>query len=137
LKNVVELFSNQDELITIKLILESDKTWINADKNQCLSVFNNLVLNAIQSIPEGNNGKIIVRQFVENSEYIITINDNGCGIDDDKLERIFEPNFTTKSSGTGLGLAIAKTIIENAKGKIFVKSKVGEGTEFRISFPIH
>jgi signal transduction histidine kinase len=100
-------------------------------------VFNNLVLNAIQSIPEGNNGKIFVRQFVENSEYIITINDNGCGIDDDKLERIFEPNFTTKSSGTGLGLAIAKTIIENAKGKIFVKSKVGEGTEFRISFPIH
>jgi signal transduction histidine kinase len=137
LKNVVELFSNQNEMVNIKLVTDADEALINADKNQCLSVFNNLVLNAIQSIPEGNNGEIFVHQFVENNQFVITVNDNGCGIEQDKLERIFEPNFTSKSSGTGLGLAIAKTIIENANGKIFVKSKVGEGSEFKLSFPMN
>jgi signal transduction histidine kinase len=135
LQNVVDLFSKQNELITIGLILESNKSLIKADKNQFISLFNNLILNAIQAIPDDKQGKIIVHQFTETDTCIITISDNGWGIDDDKLDRIFEPNFTTKSSGTGLGLAIAKTIVESAAGTINVKSKINEGTMFIIQLP--
>ncbi|MEY2830097.1 MAG: hypothetical protein RIQ33_1955, partial [Bacteroidota bacterium] len=134
LKNVVDLFSQHNPLVEVKFESKISETIIIADKNQCVSVFNNLVLNAIQSIPENANGQVIVKQYIENKKCIIIISDNGCGIEQDKLERIFEPNFTTKTSGTGLGLAISKTIIENFGGSISVKSELENGTEFRIEF---
>ena len=64
-----------------------------------------------------------------------SIEDNGNGIPEDKLEKIFEPNFTTKSSGTGLGLAMVKRMIEDYKGEISIRSKEGKGTTLMIILP--
>ena len=140
--NVIELLQNSTSLFSqqnpsVKIVLKNDDTevLVNADKNQLLSVFNNLVLNAVQAIPEENNGEIIVSEKCESDKVIIKVIDNGSGIEEDKLEKIFHPNFTTKSSGTGLGLAIAKTIIQAAGGEIKVHSKLSEGSIFEISLP--
>jgi nitrogen fixation/metabolism regulation signal transduction histidine kinase len=134
LKNVVDLFGQHNPLVQVIFKSKIAETIIKADKNQCVSVFNNLVLNAIQSINDDTEGQVIVHHFIETHKCIITITDTGCGIEPDKLERIFEPNFTTKTSGTGLGLAISKTIIEGVGGSITVTSELEKGTEFRIEF---
>jgi signal transduction histidine kinase len=74
---------------------------------------------------------------IENNEGFINVCDNGKGISQDVLERIFMPNFTTKTSGTGLGLAICKAIAENAGGRIKVRTQPDRGTCFQVSLPLH
>ncbi|MBP3839464.1 MAG: ATP-binding protein, partial [Chryseobacterium sp.] len=66
---------------------------------------------------------------------IITVDDNGTGIPEELYDRIFEPNFTSKTSGTGLGLTMVRKMVEDYKGEISVKSEVGKGTTFTISLP--
>jgi signal transduction histidine kinase len=66
---------------------------------------------------------------------LLTVKDNGKGIPENLREKIFEPNFTTKSSGTGLGLAFVKNSIENANGKVWFETTLGIGTTFYLSFP--
>ena len=106
------------------------------DKNQLLRVFNNLILNSIQAIPENAEGKIVVNARNENAHIIISVLDNGIGISDDFLQKVFVPNFTTKSSGTGLGLAITRNIIELAGGTIRFESVENSGTTFFVSLPV-
>ena len=109
--------------------------FVNGDKEQLMRVFTNILKNAAQAIPEHKVGIIdIDLQEIEN-EYIITIKDNGVGIAEEKRDKIFEPNFTTKTSGTGLGLAISKNIIERMDGKIWYDSVVGKFTVFYIELP--
>ncbi|MCB0514111.1 MAG: ATP-binding protein, partial [Bacteroidetes bacterium] len=67
--------------------------------------------------------------------YLLSFKDNGEGIPKDKHEKIFEPNFTTKTSGTGLGLAICRNIIDNINGKIWLESVEGNYTIFYIEIP--
>lgn len=100
-------------------------------------VFINLLVNAKQAI-EHNNGKIIIKTYIKESDVVIEISDNGKGIHHKHLDKIFEPFFTTKEigEGTGLGLSIAYGIIKNHQGSITVKSKVSEGTTFIIKLPI-
>jgi signal transduction histidine kinase len=66
----------------------------------------------------------------------ITVKDNGIGIEEENIDRIFEPKFTTKNSGMGLGLGIIKNIIENYKGTITFETQTGKGTTFIVSLPI-
>lgn len=103
---------------------------------QLNQVFLNIITNAVQSIPEF--GKIAIKTWTENGSVKISIADTGVGIPEANLKRIFEPFFTTKPTGqgTGLGLSIVYKIIERHDGKIDVKSKVGEGTEFIITLPL-
>lgn len=70
-----------------------------------------------------------------NKRIILTVRDNGTGIDPEIMDRIFEPNFTSKNSGMGLGLTMIRKMIEDYEGEINVKSEVGIGTEFIISLP--
>ncbi len=99
-------------------------------------VFVNIIANAIQAIEK--KGTIWISSFLENNFIKISIRDNGCGIERDKLDKIFESFYTTKpdGKGTGLGLTISKNIIDEHKGTIDVSSEIGEGTEFIISIPI-
>ncbi len=106
-----------------------------ADKDELSRVFNNLVKNAIQAIPKNIEGKIIITISKVESDFVIEIKDNGTGIPEDKKDKIFVPNFTTKSTGMGLGLAMVKNIIENANGTIGFETKENIGTSFFISFP--
>jgi PAS domain S-box-containing protein len=103
---------------------------------QLNQVFMNLLVNAAHAIEK--QGKIKVKTWQENSSIAISIADTGCGIPQDKLNRIYEPFFTTKEvgKGTGLGLSIAYDIVEKHGGEISVESEVGKGTEFTIKIPI-
>ena len=133
LNNTVDFFKVSIPFnITITDNIKSD-CFVFADKNQLISVFNNLIKNAIQSI--GNNIGIISNFLKEESEtYLIEIHDNGSGIEDNLKDRIFSPYFTTKTSGTGLGLALVKSIVDGIGGKIWFNSELKEGTTFFIQF---
>lgn len=98
-------------------------------------VFTNIIMNSVQAISD--HGVIAIRTFAEDANITIEIKDNGCGIDDKIINKIFDPFYTTKKvgQGTGLGLWITKSIVEKNKGSISVQSKINEGTEFKISFP--
>ena len=105
------------------------------DKKQVLRVFNNLLNNAVQAIPEEVDGKVDIQLRSDNGQVVIQIKDNGVGIKEAQKSKIFVPNFTTKSSGTGLGLAMVKNIVENSDGSVWFESKEREGAIFYVSFP--
>ncbi|GGH58337.1 signal transduction histidine kinase [Filimonas zeae] len=112
--------------------------YILADKGQTNRLFTNLIKNAIEASEASGEGQvdIVVRQYRQNNRVIIAIIDNGTGIPKDMQNKIFTPNFTTKSSGTGLGLAICKGIVEKANGRIWFDTEEGKGTAFYVSFPL-
>ncbi|MEO6498077.1 MAG: HAMP domain-containing sensor histidine kinase, partial [Mucilaginibacter sp.] len=80
-------------------------------------------------------GRIEINYLITAKNILLSIKDNGNGIPDNMREKIFEPNFTTKSSGTGLGLAFIKNSIENAGGKVWFETVINEGTTFYLSLP--
>ncbi|MDG2431836.1 ATP-binding protein [Flavobacterium sp.] len=107
------------------------------DRTQLVRIITNLVKNAIQSIPELQEHKqikVVVKKVLNN--VLITVEDNGVGINPIDINRIFQPKFTTKNSGMGLGLGIIKNIIENYKGTITFETEYGKGTRFIVSLPI-
>jgi nitrogen fixation/metabolism regulation signal transduction histidine kinase len=136
IEGVIEVFKTEDET-QIKLETSLDSIPLLADKDQMLRVFNNLIKNAIQSIPEDRNGEVIISVVKEKKEFIISIRDNGIGIPESQHSRIFVPYFTTKSTGTGIGLAMVRQIIENHRGSIDFKTTNNEGTTFSIHLPAH
>lgn len=109
---------------------------IKADKDQLLRCFNNLIKNAIEARTKGNECRIDIRLFCEKNKVFIEVKDNGNGISDSVKDKIFMPNFTTKSSGTGLGLAFVKQAIENIEGSIRFETTPRLGTTFYITFPV-
>ena len=98
-------------------------------------VFMNLLLNGVQAIQ--GEGNIWISTSLDNSWVIINIQDDGKGIEEKDLSKIFDPFYSTKliGEGTGLGLSISYGIIEKHHGSILVESKVGEGTTFKVKIP--
>lgn len=105
------------------------------DRTQLIRVVTNLVKNAIQAIPDVAQPKILVSVNSDGDYALISVADNGIGIEDEFSEKIFEPKFTTKTSGMGLGLGMVKNIVETYKGTISFTSKPGIGTVFTVRFP--
>jgi len=134
LNSEVQLFSDEQK-IDFQIDLPKNPAYVIADKNQMLSVFNNFIKNAIQAIPNDRKGKVEVVLKENKKTFVITITDNGIGIPEDKREKVFVPNFTTKSSGMGLGLALTKSIIEFANGRIWFESTLNEGSTFFVELP--
>lgn len=121
------------------IVFESDREEIIAqlDRTQLIRIITNLVKNAIQSIPEEQEvKKVAVTVKKENNSVLISVEDNGSGIEVENREHVFEPKFTTKTSGMGLGLGIIKNIIENYKGTITFETELGKGTVFTVSLPL-
>jgi signal transduction histidine kinase len=109
---------------------------INADKNQLLRAFGNLIKNAQQSIPYGRKGVMQIDFEEQSNSVTVSFKDNGSGIPADVQSKVFVPNFTTKTSGMGLGLAITKQIIEEgAGGAIWFDTKNDVGTTFFVKLP--
>jgi len=114
--------------------LSDGPVYASVDKEQWSRIIHNLIKNALQSVPEDRQPEIVVRVQKEQGKGIISVSDNGTGIPDEMKERVFEPNFTTKSSGMGLGLAMVKNLIQNFGGTIaFENGK--QGAVFTITIP--
>lgn len=112
----------------------SDLT-VTADKIMIEQVIINLVKNAIQAFDDGEEKHIALRAYYnEKMRPVISVKDNGTGIDPEALEKIFIPFFTTKKTGSGIGLSLSRQIMRQHQGTLTVKSTVGKGTEFLMRF---
>jgi two-component system sensor histidine kinase AtoS len=104
-----------------------------ADPDISKRIFGNLVINAIQAMPNG--GKLTVQAYKEANDSIITVEDTGVGIPEDAKDKIFTPLFTTKSKGQGFGLPVVKRMTETLGGTVTFESQQGKGTKFIIRLP--
>ncbi len=139
LHSVYQLFSKSEPPnIRIGLELPDQQFLVNADRGHLMRVFNNLVQNAIQAIPDQHSGEIKIQLIQLDAQHLaVKVMDNGTGISSEIRKKVFFPNFTTKNSGMGLGLAISKNIIDNIDGNIYFQSEEGVGTTFTVELPIH
>src|SRR5690606_4147612 len=110
---------------------------VKGDKDQLLRTFNNLIKNSIEAAVGKRRCQINITLNVDGDFALVDVRDNGQGISAEARKRLFQPNFTTKSSGTGLGLAFVKRAIEAIGGTIHFESEMGRGTVFYIRIPLH
>ena len=134
LKKVVTLFEGNQTSIELNLH-ENKGVFIMADQEQISRALINLIKNAIQSIPEDRHGKVEVELTMTDNDTIISVKDNGSGIPKEVRRKMFQPNFTTKTSGMGLGLAIVRKIVETFKGRIWYETELEKGSTFHVKFP--
>ena len=119
-----------------KIIFSSkEEIYIKGDYNKLKQVFINLLKNTIEAKKEYENLIVEIKIKKENKQIILTIKDNGIGMDKATLKKVSEVFFTTKQNGTGIGLAFSKEVIELHKGQLLINSKLNEGTEIKIIFP--
>ena len=123
--------------VTLEQQLAKDLPATNMDKDQLEQALINLILNAIEVTDHGGKVTISTKFVPETDTIKLEVCDTGEGISEENMARIFDPFFTTKESGTGLGLAITHGIIEQHGGTIEVKSKLGQGTNFTVEFPLN
>jgi len=137
LKNLQQLFeTNEDASIALDLGGHK-KIMIYADKEQLMRVFINLVKNGLQSIPEGREGEISIGLEVDPDLLVkVSFTDNGKGIPEEIRDKLFRPNFTTKSAGMGMGLAISHNVIRSFGGRIWYETVQDKGTTFFVELPI-
>jgi signal transduction histidine kinase len=135
---VLELTAHSAKLNKVEVIKELDPSLpkLTADPNQLQQVFTNLVVNAIQAMPEG--GKLTLRTSHEKGQLKLDVQDTGYGIPPENMRKLFTPFFSTKKEvkGVGLGLAISYGIIQRHRGKIEVQSVEGKGTTFTVQLPV-
>ena len=138
IENVYDLMEFESEKNNTKLLVNNENNTpviVNADKERILQVLTNLVVNSIKYGKEGGYTEVKVEEY-DKDRIIIRVKDNGEGIEDEHLPRLFErfyridKNRSRKKGGSGLGLSIVKHIIEAHQEQIFVESKIGQGTEF-------
>ncbi len=125
--------------------LPDDSLAAEVDEGQIKQVLHNLILNAVQAMPEGGDIRVRAEKVLSSTdvelplkpgEYVtLSIQDHGTGIKKEHLHRIFDPYFTTKQKGSGLGLAVVHSIIDKHDGHVRVESEAGEGTAFQVYLP--
>lgn len=108
--------------------------WVMADADKLKIAFLNIIINAVESMQTGEGKLTVSVRSKNNIQYEVSIQDNGCGISNENLMKLFEPYFTTKQNGVGLGLASALNILQSHNASIDVDSKLQQGTTFRLFF---
>ena len=142
IENLVNFFTPEfnKEKIEVNLTEAGSGKRIMIDEKLFRDVIMNLSQNALAAIKSKfageEGGKLFISSCEKDNKYIIKISDNGCGMSDETLAKIFEPYYTTKANGTGLGMTMVYKIVKEFSGEITVDSKEGEGTSFTMSFPI-
>ena len=121
--------------VSIETTLEGQLPPIDCDAEQLKQVLINLIKNAIESMPDGGTITVTVKEIEGNTMYI-SIKDEGCGIDEDSLNNLGEPFYTTKKDGTGLGLMVTNQIIQDHNGEISFDSSQQNGTKVTVILPI-
>jgi two-component system, NtrC family, nitrogen regulation sensor histidine kinase NtrY len=139
IQGTVQLFDAQfhapgHPVIQTDLKLDAGICPIHADPEQMRRVLQNLLLNAIDAMPEG--GTLTLRTRREDGSTLLQISDTGQGLTKEECSRLFTPYYTTKQHGTGLGLAIVQSVISDHGAKISVESEPGQGTTFKIKFGV-
>lgn len=133
ISDVAELYAHHEQ-VQLQLHLPNRKHWVHSDKDQLSRVFNNLVKNGIQAI-EHENGEITIDFKENNGSVQVSVSDNGSGIPEELSGKVFQPNFSTKTSGMGLGLAMVRQIVETSGGRVWFESELGKGTTFYVEIP--
>jgi signal transduction histidine kinase len=137
LKNLLQLFETTEKTEISLDVGKLKRLYVYADREQLMRVFINLVKNGLQSIPETRQGHIRIKLDVTSErQALVTVSDNGKGIPEEIRDKLFQPNFTTKSSGMGMGLAISSNIIRAMGGKIWFESVIDRGTTFLLELPL-
>jgi two-component system NtrC family sensor kinase len=141
LEDNLKYYGEQAEKNGVKIVRQyAALPRIQGDKDQLGQVFSNLILNAIQAMPEGGELKVQTREGKKTENILesikIDISDTGHGIPEENLKHLFDPFFTTKYAGTGLGLTITHSIVDGHRGYIDVKSEIGKGTAFTVTLPV-
>ncbi|WP_342500104.1 ATP-binding protein [Bacillus sp. FSL M7-0791] len=137
LEQVITLLKTNAVLANIDLkqpFKKQDAGAILADANQMKQLFINLIKNAIEAMPEG--GSIYISTEKVMNEWKITIKDEGKGMSEEDIQKIYDPFFSTKTEGTGLGLTICAAILKDHHGRMDVVSELGKGTAFHIYLPV-
>jgi signal transduction histidine kinase len=135
--NIVDILNSKfvhHKIDVIKNYLKAPELLIPIDSNQIRQAILNILLNAVEAMPHGGT-LTISTSLSETGYFVIKIEDTGAGMSREDLAQAFDPFFSKKDDGTGLGLSITQSLIENHKGIIQVKSKVGAGTVVRIDLP--
>ena len=112
-----------------------DVCHILVDREKIQIAFLNIIVNAMEAM-KGENGRLTLETRTEGDQCVITIRDNGNGMDEETMSKVFDPYFTSKTNGNGLGMTNTQNIILNHKGKIEVFSEEGNGTAFIITLNI-
>ena len=134
IQNINMLCKKNNIKLTSKLI--DDDIYINADYNRLTQVFINILKNSVEAIPKNKEGIISINEKLKNNQIIITIKDNGEGMNKEVLDKIKEPFYTTKSKGTGLGVSLSNQIIKAHEGALNYESKEKEYTKVIITLPV-
>jgi signal transduction histidine kinase/DNA-binding response OmpR family regulator len=139
IENVLALSSKrlQHGKITVTKKLAPDLPVINAVSDQLKQVFLNLVINAVEAMPQGGELCIEAKLSEDGDDLSVALTDTGVGLSEKEQENIFEPFFTTKATGTGLGLSVSYGIIERHGGRIKVQSELGKGATFTVYLPLN
>jgi two-component system nitrogen regulation sensor histidine kinase NtrY len=138
-REVIQLFEAQLRApghppVETKLQLGADAGQVPADPDQLRRALRNLVLNALDAMPQG--GALTVRTSRHDGKVAVEVSDTGEGLTPEECDRLFTPYYTTKQHGTGLGLAIVQSVVSDHKGTITVQSEPGQGTTFRIELKV-
>lgn len=139
LSNVLTILNNETERKGCKINLHlAHLPKLKLESYGLNQVFSNLITNSLQAV-KNNEGVIDIRGELDGSNLVLFFKDNGSGISDENLKKVFNPFFTTRNvgEGAGLGLAISYGIIKKHNGNILVQSQLGKGTTFKIVIPIH
>ena len=128
----VQLFTDQ----RLTFVADRPEMALKFDRNHLVQIVNNLVKNALEAVEGVPEAKVEIRLKAVKGRIQLEVEDNGKGMSDAVLKRMFEPRFTTKNSGMGLGLAVVKTLVEENGGSISCDSKEDQGTRFTLSFSI-
>lgn len=121
--------------IEVRIVRSSVWTEAEADPDLMQQVFRNILLNAVEASPPGSPIDVEVSVDRQKGQVGVVFTDRGEGIESERLERIFDPFFTSKHNGVGLGLSVTKKIVEAHEGRIEVRSEPGRGTTFAVLFP--
>lgn len=137
LKSLLRLFENTEKAHISLDLGGNQKVYVVADHEQLMRVFINLVKNGLQAIPDNREGMIRIKLEVEsNHKARIMVSDNGKGIPEAIRDKLFQPNFTTKSAGMGMGLAISYNIVRSLGGRIWYDTTINQGTTFFVELPL-
>ncbi len=141
---VRDLFENLNQLmqptldqknIDMEIVLKDTDLVLEADTNLVEQVLINLVVNSIEALKDIDDARIILTSYrASTNRIVIRVSDNGAGMSEEVIDKIFIPFFSTKKNGSGIGLSLCKQIMMLHKGNIHIQSKEGKGTSFSLHF---